>query len=167
MFKKMSYKIRFLTMGIAALIFFMISPTEDEKKQIEKTKMEQLSLDINKIPKLSVAENLEAYKKLHDYYSDNIEYKSKYEKYKNLDKVSSYCLFQSKEINQKFLKNPNSYANEKYKYSKWVNEKIFIVGWEFTGRNALNAEYKFNSEYECSIKEDGSSLIKQTFLNQL
>lgn len=167
MFKKMSYKIRFLTMGIAALIFFMISPTEDEKKQIEKTKMEQLSNDVKKMNVLKVTENLEAYEKLHNYYNDNDEYKNKYEKYKKLDTISSYCLSQSIEINKKFLKNSHSYDNEKCKYSKWINEQTYLVSWEFTGKNAFNVEYKFNSEYECKIRADGSAIIKQTYLNQI
>lgn len=167
MFKNMSYKTRILIVGIVAVIFFILSPSEDEKKEMEKTKMEQLINDVKKIPVLNVTENLEAYKKLHNYYKENEEYKNKFEKYKQLDTISTYCLSQSIEINKKFLKNPNSYDNEKYKYGKWTNEKTFIVGWEFTGKNAFNVEYKFNSEYECNIKPDGSAIIKQTFINQI
>lgn len=167
MFKNMSYKTRILIIGVVAIIFFILSPSEDEKKEIEKTKMEQLSNEVKKIPVLKVTENLEAYKTLHNFYKDNEDYKIKYEKYKKLDSVSTYCLSQSIEINKKFLKNPNSYGNEKYKYGKWTTLNTFIVGWEFTGKNAFNVEYKFNSEYECNIKPDGSALIKQTFLNQI
>ena len=71
------------------------------------------------------------------------------------------------EINKKFLKNSHSYDNEKCKYSKWINEQTYLVSWEFTGKNAFNVEYKFNSEYECKIRADGSAIIKQTYLNQI
>lgn len=167
MFKNMSYKTRVLGMVIIAVFFFLISPSENELKEIEKTKMEQLSEDVIKINVLEVIDNFEAYEKLHKYYKENDEYKNKYEKYKQLKIFSSYCLSQSIEINKKFLKNTNSYDNEKYKYSKWINEQSYIVAWEFTGKNAFNVEYKFNSEYECKIKADGSSTIKQNFMNQI
>lgn len=166
MFKNMTMKTRIIGVAVLFGLIAFFSPTEKEKNEKEKNEIVKLESEVLKIPALNINKNLEAYTKLSNYYKDNEKYKNKYEKYKELDSIQSYCLEASKDLNIKSLKNSNSYNNETYKFSKWISPKEFITNFTFTGKNAFGVEYKFNSQYKCEIKKAGTT-IETIFIKQL
>jgi len=169
MFKNMSIKKRLILLAIIVVIFGLLSPTPEEKKANEEKRMVALKVEVLNISKLDINKNLEAYKKLSKFYKDDNKYINKYNKYKKLNDIQTYCLAKSVSLNKGFLNNPNTYNNERFKFSKWLNENEYITNFEFTGKNAFNVEYKFNSQYKCKIIdiENDKVTIETTFINKI
>ncbi len=142
---------------IVFILFFIFSgDSEEEKQKKEVIKSEET---LKNISKYDVYENYKAYKILSTYYKDNLDYKIKYEKYNQLEKLSADCFMKATSINREYTLNKNSYSVNSFGNNKttMINDETISRRIEFSVKNDFGMEINYISEYECNL----NGLIKQ------
>jgi len=161
-FKKRA-KYIFLIFIVMIFIGIATTPSKEEQKEITKQEIKNLKEKLQKNSVLDVETNLYTIKQILEHEPNNEKLKNEYKKYTHLDNVAKSCRIETKKRDKASLHNPNSYDNQEYKRYGWVNEKVYIINSTFTGKNAYNVEFKYNSEYKCIIKKDGVTIEQNYF----
>jgi len=166
--EKFKKRAKYIIILFVVMIFVGIvtTPSKEEQKEITKQEIVQLKEKLKQSSKLDVETNLYTIKKLLEHEPDNEKYKKEYKKYSYMDKVAQTCRIGIKKRDIEYLKNPETYDNQQYLKDGWINDKVYVLTSAFTGKNKLDIEYKFKSQYKCIIKDDAVT-IENIFINKI
>lgn len=164
---KMSKKSKITLFVVFIMVAVISAPSKEEKKAQVIKEIETIEKSIVNLDKLNVSDNLHAYTTLASYYPSNKVYTSKQTEYQHLSNIEMICCSKSRELDKLSLKNPNTYGGESNRFNKWLSKKEFITSSSFKGKNSYNVEFSFNSQYKCTITENGNVEIKNMFMNQI
>lgn len=153
----------FLVMVLALIV----SPSQEEQKAQKKAEIEKLKIDIKRVSILEVEKNLQAYKKLSEYYANNKIYQAKYEKYLKMQQMENICFSKIRDYDKNSLVNKQTYEPQEIeRITKWISQKQLITNSSFIGSNKLNIKFNYRSQYKCTKTAQGLR-IKKIFLKQI